>query len=452
MGTVKQNYYSAHGGGFRSNEILDINAEELTELCEAAIYETDRGKIRRPLLIWGAPGVGKTSTMKKLIKAYNETQTDAKNKKSIITIDCGFLTQDGFSVPGIIQNADGTGQSTDLIKTWLPVWKPTGDDEKDEQARNKANTFVVEKVKKASDKQGTNKKGQQVVSYEYEEVGNGGIIFFDELLRANADVFKVIMNLAQSRAFTGGYVLGDKWTIMCGSSRPLDDIIVAERYKRLGPNFKDRFVQYNYMADKKSYDTYMIKEKNEGFSLGNLGEKNKGKQSRMMRALTKLEQKKGKSATNIETEIEDVDAPSNDSERSQNIVITWRTWTDWAYYMTDLMARKGYSKFEDIPEKEYMLVASGIVGKEYAKDMRDMWMEDSEMQDEDVDIEKQGEELSKEALRNMDSDKMLEEISNQCKQMQDTQTCEFVKVNEANVITICASRLIDNDFDGNEEE
>ena len=120
--------------------------------------------------------------------------------------------------------------------------------------------------------------------------------------------------------------------------------------------------------------------------------------------------------------------------------------------MTDLMARKGYSKFSDIPEKEYMLVASGIVGKEYAKDMRDMWMEDSEMQDEDVDIEKQGEELSKEALRNMDSDKMLEEISNQCKQMQDTQTCEFVKVNEANVITICASRLIDNDFDGNEEE
>mgnify|MGYP004444020897 CR=1 FL=1 len=450
MGTVKQNYYSAHGGGFRSNEILDINAEELTELCEAAIYETDRGKIRRPLLIWGAPGVGKTSTMKKLIKAYNETQTDAKNKKSIITIDCGFLTQDGFSVPGIIQNADGTGQSTDLIKTWLPVWKPTGDDEKDEQARNKANTFVVEKVKKASDKQGTNKKGQQVVSYEYEEVGNGGIIFFDELLRANADVFKVIMNLVKSGAFTGGYVLGDKWTIICGSSRPLDDIIVAERYKTLGAAFKDRFVQYNYMADKKSWDTYMVKEKLEGFSLGNLGEKSDKKQSMLMRVLMRLEQESGLSATNIETEIE---MPEDDSERSQNIVITWRTWTDWAYYMTDLMARKGYSKFEDIPEKEYMLVASGIVGKEYAKNIRKSWLKViSALQDEDVDIEHQGEELSKEALRNMDSEEMLEEISNQCKEMEDTQTCEFVKANEMNVITICANRLLDDDFDGNEEE
>ena len=38
MGTVKQNYYSAHGGGFRSNEILDINTPLTIRTCIAVLY------------------------------------------------------------------------------------------------------------------------------------------------------------------------------------------------------------------------------------------------------------------------------------------------------------------------------------------------------------------------------------------------------------------------------
>lgn len=238
--------YSAREGGFRGGQVIDLTRDEVYNLCLDELQGVDDGYSNdKPLIIWGAPGVGsKTSIMKQLIKAYNETQTDNKNKKSLITIDCGSLTLDDFFVPSIIQNDDGTGQSTDLIKTWLPVWKPVrGDKEKTALLAKNANEY---------------EQDDGIVT------GNGGVIFFDELFRANDDVFKVVVNLAVNRTFTGGsflialtggYVLGDKWTIILGSSRPFDDSEVKKNYiSHLSAAFLDRFTHVCLVPDAKDLD------------------------------------------------------------------------------------------------------------------------------------------------------------------------------------------------------
>jgi hypothetical protein len=98
--------------------------------------------------------------------------------------------------------------STDLPKTWLPVYKPTGDEEED---------------RILSDKCGE------------------GLLFIDELSRTKDDVMSVILPLINEGEFNG-HKLGDKWTIMVASNRMEDD----KGQNELGTALSNRFLQVQF--------------------------------------------------------------------------------------------------------------------------------------------------------------------------------------------------------------
>ena len=49
------------------------------------------------VLIWGAPGVGKSTIPKSIIEAWNDNHKD--ELKALVVVECGNLTVDGFSLP-----------------------------------------------------------------------------------------------------------------------------------------------------------------------------------------------------------------------------------------------------------------------------------------------------------------------------------------------------------------
>lgn len=158
------------------------------------------------LMIWGAPGIGKTAILKGVVKSLK------KSGKKDYKLYCKTLsneTPDNFTLPAYEMGEDGKPiASVDLPKTWLPVYKPTGDDEED-----------------------------QILSDNCGE----GLLFIDELSRATDQVLNVILPLINEGEFNG-YKIGRKWTIMVASNRMEDD----KGQNELGTALSNRFIQYHY--------------------------------------------------------------------------------------------------------------------------------------------------------------------------------------------------------------
>jgi hypothetical protein len=98
-------------------------------------------------------------------------------------------TPDNFTLPKYVE-IDGQERATDIPKTWLPVYRPTGDKAKD--AVLDANC-------------------------------GKGLLFVDELSRATPQVQNVILPLVNEGKFGDGYRLGSGWSIICASNRPEDE-------------------------------------------------------------------------------------------------------------------------------------------------------------------------------------------------------------------------------------
>ena len=158
------------------------------------------------LMIWGAPGIGKTAILKQVVKALK------KNGRPGYKLICKTLsneTPDNFTLPAYEMGEDGKPiASVDLPKTWLPVYKPTGDDDED-----------------------------QILSDNCGE----GLLFIDELSRATDQVLNVILPLINEGEFNG-YKVGDKWTIVVASNRMEDD----KGQNELGTALSNRFLQYHF--------------------------------------------------------------------------------------------------------------------------------------------------------------------------------------------------------------
>ncbi len=188
----------------------NIDSDEFEEIVDDIISNP----LSQPVMIWGAPGIGKTAIVKKVLKRVG------KGKKRLIDATLSTMSQDDFFLPyfkkdtsGEIINAD------DLPKSFLPLYKPSGDTEKDKLANDLAN-------------------GE-----------DGGIIFFDELSRAIPGVQNVCLKLIGERKL-GQYVLGDKWAIISASNRAEDDPYSVQNFSTALGN---RFAQYNYVADFKGW-------------------------------------------------------------------------------------------------------------------------------------------------------------------------------------------------------
>ena len=258
----------------------DINSKKLKLYLGDLLLNTpaDKGtEFSKPILIWGAPGIGKSTIPNAIINAWNETHD---KKKCLMVIECGNLTVDGFSLPmpttkkigkymkeqpfatqGVINDVKKIEKaiedieiqiSDDVVKSWLPVYKETNDRVLNKLGNAFANGGIISEMVKNEE------------TGEFEEIRTetteGGLLLFDEFFRANAQVFKILMQILLNRSFNGKYKIGDKWAIMACSNRPADDDEVKDGYDTTGAVVGTRFGrQFNFIPDFDEWKKWAIK-------------------------------------------------------------------------------------------------------------------------------------------------------------------------------------------------
>lgn len=142
-----------------------------------------RGQAGR-LCIWGAPGIGKTAIIQAAMKEIDPNA-------SIIVKTLANETGESFSLPDYVLDEE-SGLKTgahDVLKTWLPMYKISGNVEIDAQRDAKLGV---------------------------------GLLFVDELSRANPQAKNVILPIINEGVWEG-YKLGSGWCIVAASNRLEDD-------------------------------------------------------------------------------------------------------------------------------------------------------------------------------------------------------------------------------------
>ena len=242
------------------------------------------GKPMRNMLVFGAPGVGKSTVPQMVVDKFNRNvaKGDKSQMISLISIDCSLIDAGGFMMPTMPKENDilrtindfsdsfpesgeyfnkltkdeqekvaatiensGQFKSSDAPKYWLPSYRYTGNDEIDKILDDYSNGGVY-----------TDEDGR---SYK---TGGGGIILFDEFLRCDPDVFKQLMNFLLKRELNG-WKLGSKWAIMACSNRPCDDAGVEEVWNSWSamPASKDRWSEfYQLIPDPESWKKWARKK------------------------------------------------------------------------------------------------------------------------------------------------------------------------------------------------
>ena len=219
--------------------IKEASDEQIANLCEVKLEADDpnglkvvdnkllkmlikqawrtRGQAGR-LCIWGAPGIGKTAIISTAIK---EIDPNAR----LIVKTLANETGESFSLPDYVIDPE-TGEKTgahDVLKTWLPMYKMSGNAEIDAERDRKLGT---------------------------------GLLFVDELSRANPQAKNVILPIINEGLFEG-YKLGSGWAIIAASNRLEDD--PNENFSN-GMALMNRFKHVYYQPSVSTWKTWAEKQ------------------------------------------------------------------------------------------------------------------------------------------------------------------------------------------------
>lgn len=168
------------------------------------------------LLIWGAPGIGKTAILMNVLKSI-----PGGEDMNLIAKTLSNETPDNFFLPTYVET-NGQKKATDVPKTWLPVYKPTGDPARDQ---------------------------------ELDDGCGKGLLFFDELSRTSPQVLNVVLPLINEREFNG-WKVGSGWEIIAASNRPWQDSWGSETQTDIGGALSNRVRQVYYEPTAKSWSEW----------------------------------------------------------------------------------------------------------------------------------------------------------------------------------------------------
>ena len=185
------------------------------DLKEEIIYSIESGDA---LMIWGAPGIGKTAILRKVLQEFESRFPGY----TLITKTLSQETPDNFFLPAYEDTERGK-MATDVPKTWLPVYKPTGDPKIDK---------------------------------ERDDACGKGLLFVDELSRTAPQVLNVILPLINERELNG-WKVGSGWSIICASNRPEDD---PDSQSNLSKALLNRFAHIYYSPTCKTWSTWAQKQ------------------------------------------------------------------------------------------------------------------------------------------------------------------------------------------------
>lgn len=228
-----------------SEDEIQEQAEDLADDQIEAIQKRGGIKGIKPIMIWGAPGIGKTQTVQQT-RAMFSKMTGGRRNISMLEVVLSKMEHDDFSLPSLGDD----NRAHNAPQSWLPIWKVSGDKEEDQRrdaAANAMMNFDKDSIKSKgvsleNDKFGRvsasnetfipkinnmdyvtesrrTERAQRKEDMKKNMVLDGGIIFFDEFTRAKHDVMNVCMNLINDRQFGEGWHLGSHWIIVCAGNR-----------------------------------------------------------------------------------------------------------------------------------------------------------------------------------------------------------------------------------------
>ena len=177
-------------------EILDVDGATLKEALDFAFSNPEEN---RPLLIWGAPGIGKTS----VVKQFGLKEMGVPVIEVILSL---MEPTDVAGLPGV--EKDRFDDSTKRSVNYLPMIWPLDNGPEDK----------------------------------------GGIIFLDEINRAHPSVQAAMLKVVLDREIAAAnYKVPSKWLILAAANRPEDE--PGSMIKPISFALADRFAQVNFITD-----------------------------------------------------------------------------------------------------------------------------------------------------------------------------------------------------------
>ena len=297
--------YDSKKEGSGTENFSTITSEEfkkrLNDRIDFWCVENEKNRRKIPegygnMLIFGAPGIGKSSIPNEVVREYNNIgKKENKDKITLININCSLLNPGEFLMPAFPKkknilkylqdnldtlqinpkakekikelndesdfakalSASNQNTANDAPASWLPVFKrqPGSDNNRLNRYLNiAANGGMIGTGEYVTD---TDDWGDEYTDEIYETTGSGGIILLDEFLRAKPSIFAQLMNFLLDRKFNG-WELGSKWFIVACTNRPCDDTETAEGWESIGGAGRDRFCQiFNMNPNPEDWKKFM---------------------------------------------------------------------------------------------------------------------------------------------------------------------------------------------------
>ena len=194
-------------------EIDDFTTKELIDELEYHFRNPESG---RPLLIWGAPGIGKTS----IVKSFGLENKEVPVIEVILSL---MEPTDVVGLPGILPDEKNPGVKRSV--NYLPKIWPIDNGDTEIIGENGKKTIVE---------------------------GKGGIIFLDEINRAHPSVQAAMLKVIFDREIAGAnYKIPDKWLIVAAANRQEDE--PGGSIKPMSFALANRFAQINLISDPSSW-------------------------------------------------------------------------------------------------------------------------------------------------------------------------------------------------------
>lgn len=256
-----------------STKFRQLVTDRIEAFCEQKITHKPNN-----LLVFGAPGVGKSTIPKMVVEEYNKVRKP-EDRIALISVNCSRLEagdlmmpswprqknvmniikanpEDYQNISSYLKNIkdkeerehvkkiiaqSGQQTSNNAPAPWLPCYRETSNKKANDILDMYANggIFVMDEDKA---KKILSDAGAEIPNYDISgktniekfngnssKTGSGGIILLDEFLRCDPRIFKQMLTFLCDRKFED-YRLGSKWFVMACSNRPCDSEEVAETW------------------------------------------------------------------------------------------------------------------------------------------------------------------------------------------------------------------------------
>lgn len=196
-------------------KIENVDSETLGIILRSAIKS---GGEADPVLIWGAPGIGKTALIYELAKNYYGV--DAERQRKILDFPLMNMGPEDFSLPATVGKSKEDIEYVSLPHGMLPVYHIS------------------------------NPEGDKEVNGE-----KGGILLFDEIARCDERVQDVCLKLMRERK-VGDYKLGSKWAIIALANRRSDIVDAKKELFHWDTALSNRVIQVNFAPTIEEWESW----------------------------------------------------------------------------------------------------------------------------------------------------------------------------------------------------